>query len=179
MHWRCRGNNKADKTRINPNPNQLLMLRIMKADNVVVRINPDRIRLILGDHDRRRDEAHQQQRLIERVFFFSPFSLFVFFVFCAVCQFVLLKNNVGVVVLIKVFIHPNFVKKTFNNDIALVKMRSEVNFIWCHFIIPCWYINLVFLFFYCLFDISSWLWIRSVSWAKLSYFFVMCKTNPK
>ena len=53
----------------------------MKADNVIVRINPDRIRLILGDHDRRRDEAHQQQRLIERVFF--PLSLFVFFVFYA------------------------------------------------------------------------------------------------
>jgi len=66
---------------------------IITAAHCVKGINPDRIRLILGDHDRRRDEAHQQQRLIERV-----------------------------------FIHPNFVKKTFNNDIALVKMRSEVEF---------------------------------------------------
>ena len=58
----------------------------MKADNVIVRINPDRIRLILGDHDRRRDEAHQQQRLIERVFFFSPFSLFfLYFMHLSVC----------------------------------------------------------------------------------------------
>ena len=105
----------------------MLMLRIMKSDNIIVRINPDRIRLILGDHDRRRDEAHQQQRLIERVFFFSPFSLFL--CISRICLFVLLKNNFGVVFLIKVFIHPNFVKKTFNNDIALVKMRSEVNFI--------------------------------------------------
>ena len=99
----------------------------MKADNVVVRINPDRIRLILGDHDRRRDEAHQQQRLIERVFF-SFFFIRIFRVL-RIRQLVLLKNNFGVVFLIKVFIHPNFVKKTFNNDIALVKMRSEVNFI--------------------------------------------------
>jgi len=99
---------------------------IITAAHCVKGINPDRIRLILGDHDRRRDEAHQQQRLIERVFFFSPFSLF-FCILC-ICLFVLLKNNFGVVFLIKVFIHPNFVKKTFNNDIALVKMRSEVEF---------------------------------------------------
>ena len=134
----------------------MLMLRIMKSDNIIVRINPDRIRLILGDHDRRRDEAHQQQRLIERVFFFSPFSLFL--CISRICLFVLLKNNFGVVFLIKVFIHPNFVKKTFNNDIALVKMRSEVNFIWCHFINPWWYINLVFLFSYCLSDMVVGYW---------------------
>ena len=111
--------------------------------------------------------------------YFSFLRFHYFFHTWSICLFVLLKNNFGVVFLIKVFIHPNFVKKTFNNDIALVKMRSEVSFNWCHFINPCWYINLVFLFFYCLFDISSWVWIRSVSWAKLSYFFVMCKTNPK
>jgi len=66
---------------------------IITAAHCVKGINPDRIRLILGDHDRRRDEAHQELRLIE-----------------------------------KVFIHPNFVKKTFNNDIALLKMKGEVDF---------------------------------------------------
>ena len=38
---------------------------------ILCRINPDRIRLVLGDHDRRHHEAHQQQRLIEKVFFVS------------------------------------------------------------------------------------------------------------
>jgi len=66
---------------------------IITAAHCVKGINPDRIRLILGDHDRRHDEAHQQLKLIE-----------------------------------KVFIHPHFVKKTFNNDIALIKIKGEVDF---------------------------------------------------
>ena len=35
-------------------------------------------------------------------------------------------DDCGVVFRLKVFIHPNFVKKTFNNDIALLKMKGEV-----------------------------------------------------
>jgi len=66
---------------------------IITAAHCVKGINPDRIRLVLGDHDRRHQEEDQQQRLIE-----------------------------------KVFLNPHFVKKTFNNDIALIKMKGEVEF---------------------------------------------------
>ena len=55
------------------------------------RINPRHIRLIIGDHDRKKQEPHQQLRTIS-----------------------------------KVFIRPDFVKRTFNNDIALIKLNREV-----------------------------------------------------
>jgi len=66
---------------------------IITAAHCVKGINHGKIRLILGDHDRRHNEAHQELRFIE-----------------------------------KVFINPHFVKKTFNNDIALIKMKSKVDF---------------------------------------------------
>ena len=55
------------------------------------RISERRIRLILGDHDRRHDDQDQQTLTIE-----------------------------------KVFIRQDFVKKTFNNDIALIKLNRDV-----------------------------------------------------
>lgn len=66
---------------------------VITAAHCVKNINHARIRLILGDHDRRHLEANQETRFIERV-----------------------------------FIRPDFVKATFNNDIALIKMDQEVQF---------------------------------------------------
>jgi hypothetical protein len=50
-----------------------------------------RIKLILGDHDRRHTDPAQETLTIETV-----------------------------------FIRPDFVKKTFNNDLALIKLNREV-----------------------------------------------------
>lgn len=66
---------------------------VLTAAHCVKGINQGRIRLILGDHDRRDEEKWQELRLIERV-----------------------------------IIHPQFVKKTFNNDIALIKMNRNIEF---------------------------------------------------
>jgi len=66
---------------------------VMTAAHCLKGISTSRVRLILGDHDRRRNSGNQVTRLIDRV-----------------------------------FIHPNFVKKTFNNDIALIKMNRPVEY---------------------------------------------------
>jgi hypothetical protein len=58
---------------------------------LLLRINERRIKLILGDHDRRHTEPAQETLTIETV-----------------------------------FIRPDFVKKTFNNDLALIKLNREV-----------------------------------------------------
>ena len=56
------------------------------------RINTRHIKLVIGDHDRRKQETFQEIRTID-----------------------------------KVFIRPDFVKRTFNNDIALLKLNRKVN----------------------------------------------------
>jgi len=66
---------------------------VITAAHCVKGINPRHIRLIIGDHDRKKQEPHQQLRTIS-----------------------------------KVFIRPDFVKRTFNNDIALIKLNREVEF---------------------------------------------------
>jgi len=66
---------------------------IITAAHCVKGINERRIKLILGDHDRRQTEPAQETHTIERV-----------------------------------FIRPDFVKKTFNNDIALIKLSREVHY---------------------------------------------------
>ena len=58
---------------------------------LLLRISERRIKLILGDHDRRHTEPAQETLTIETV-----------------------------------FIRPDFVKKTFNNDLALIKLNREV-----------------------------------------------------
>jgi hypothetical protein len=58
---------------------------------LLLRISERRIKLILGDHDRRHTEPAQETVTIETV-----------------------------------FIRPDFVKKTFNNDLALIKLNREV-----------------------------------------------------
>ena len=55
------------------------------------RINTRHIKLVIGDHDRRKQETFQEIRTID-----------------------------------KVFIRPDFVKRTFNNDIALLKLNRKV-----------------------------------------------------
>ena len=74
-------------------------------EHIYFRINHGKIRLILGDHDRRHNEAHQELRFIEKVSSIKS-DYIIFF---------------------QVFINPHFVKKTFNNDIALIKMKSKVS----------------------------------------------------
>jgi len=66
---------------------------VLSAGHCFKGINPRRIRLIIGDHDRRQLSPHQQTRYINRV-----------------------------------TIHPQFVKRTFNNDIALILMDRPVHF---------------------------------------------------
>jgi len=66
---------------------------VLTAAHCVKGISERRIRLILGDHDRRHDDQDQQTLTIERV-----------------------------------FIRQDFVKKTFNNDIALIKLNRDVQF---------------------------------------------------
>ena len=56
------------------------------------RINPRHIKLVIGDHNRKSNEQHEETRTIEEV-----------------------------------FIRRDFVKRTFNNDIALIKLKREVN----------------------------------------------------
>jgi hypothetical protein len=58
---------------------------------LLLRISERRIKLILGDHDRRHTDPAQEKLTIETV-----------------------------------FIRPDFVKKTFNNDLALIKLNREV-----------------------------------------------------
>ena len=58
---------------------------------LLLRISERRIKLILGDHDRRHTDPAQETLTIETV-----------------------------------FIRPDFVKKTFNNDLALIKLNREV-----------------------------------------------------
>jgi len=66
---------------------------VITAAHCVKGISQRRIKLILGDHDRRENEPAQETRTIEEI-----------------------------------FIRQNFVKKTFNNDIALLKLNREVTF---------------------------------------------------
>jgi len=66
---------------------------VLTAAHCMKGINHSRIRIVLGDHDRRRKSQVQVTRTIERV-----------------------------------FIHAQFVKKTFNNDIALIKLSQPVKF---------------------------------------------------
>lgn len=66
---------------------------VLTAAHCLKGINHSRIRLILGDHNRRIKSAHQVTRTIDRV-----------------------------------FLHEGFVKKTFNNDIALIRLNAEVEF---------------------------------------------------
>lgn len=66
---------------------------VVTAAHCVKGINTRHIKLVIGDHDRRKQEPFQEIRTID-----------------------------------KVFIRPDFVKRTFNNDIALVKLNREVVF---------------------------------------------------
>jgi len=66
---------------------------VITAAHCVKGISPRRIKLILGDHDRRHTEDAQETLTIDQV-----------------------------------FIRPDFVKKTFNNDLALIKLNREVQF---------------------------------------------------
>jgi len=66
---------------------------VVTAAHCVKGINSRHIRLIIGDHDRRKTEPHQITRTIA-----------------------------------KVFIRDDFVKRTFNNDIALIKLNREIEF---------------------------------------------------
>lgn len=66
---------------------------IVTAAHCVKGINPRHIKLVIGDHNRKRDEKFQETRTIE-----------------------------------KVFIRTDFVKRTFNNDIALIKLKREIIF---------------------------------------------------
>ena len=64
---------------------------IIGITTFLLRISTRRIKLILGDHDRRHTEDAQETLTIAQV-----------------------------------FIRPDFVKKTFNNDLALIKLNREV-----------------------------------------------------
>jgi len=66
---------------------------VITAAHCVKGINHQRIKLIIGDHDRTIHESRQETRYIRQV-----------------------------------FIRPDFEKKTFNNDIALIKLDREVTF---------------------------------------------------
>jgi len=68
-------------------------LFVVTAAHCVKGINTRHIKLVIGDHDRRKQEPFQEIRTIH-----------------------------------KVFIRPDFVKRTFNNDIALIKINREIEF---------------------------------------------------